>query len=117
MEETLLERIRKITNVSKTKEKLDIDQIANTCFDEFVKKIERRAEKGDTFICAERVDIVSSKICKRFKLYHTKNYSSLANEIYKKVLEMFENENFKVINKRVCYSYNSIPKYLTYIEW
>lgn len=117
MKETLLERIRKITNDSKSKEELDIDQIANVCFEEFVKKIERRAEKGANFICAERVDIVSSKICKRFKLYRAKNYNSLANEIYKKVLKMFEDENFKVINKRVRYSYSFIPKYLTYIEW
>ena len=55
---------------------------------------------------------------KKFKLKQVKDYEYFANKIYKKVLKMFENENFKIIEKKVPYTCNPpIPKYITYIQW
>lgn len=113
----LLERMKKTTKKNRLKKDLNIDQLSNICFEEFVKKIEEKASNGDNSICAEREDIVNSKICKKYKLYQVKNYTAFVNEIYKNVLKKFENENFEIIKKRVPYTCNPIPKYLTYIEW
>ena len=117
MRVTLSEKMRKLADKNKLKEDLDIEQISNACFEEFVKKIENEAANGDSFIRAELEDVVTSKMYKKFKLSQVKDYESCVNKIYEKVLEMFENENFKIIEKRVPYTCNPMPKYITYIQW
>jgi|GEM_PF-2790325 len=54
---------------------------------------------------------------KKFKLKQVKDYEYFVNKIYKKVLKMFENENFRIIEKKVPYTCNPMPKYITYIQW
>ena len=115
---TLSEKMRKLTNKNRLEETLDIEQVSNVCFEELVKKIENKAANGEDSIRAELEDIITSKMYKKFKLKQVKDYEYFVNKIYKKVLKMFENENFKIIEKKVPYTCNPpIPKYITYIQW
>lgn len=114
---TLSEKMRKLADKNKLKEALDIEQVSNACFEEFVKKIENEAANGERSIRAELEDIITPKMYKKFKLRQVKDYKSFVNKIYEKVLKMFENENFKIIEKRVPYTCNPMPKYITYIQW
>ena len=114
---TLSEKMRKLTNKNRLEETLDIEQVSNVCFEELVKKIENEAANGEDSIRAELEDIITSKMYKKFKLKQVKDYEYFVNKIYKKVLKMFENENFKIIEKRVPYTCNPMPKYITYIQW
>lgn len=114
---TLSEKMRKLTNKNRLEETLDIEQVSNICFEELVKKIENEAANGEDSIRAELEDIITSKMYKKFKLKQVKDYEYFVNKIYKKVLKMFENENFKIIEKKVPYTCNHIPKYITYIQW
>ena len=117
MRVTLSEKMRKLTNKNRLEETLDIEQVSNVCFEELVKKIENEAANGEDSIRAELEDIITSKMYKKFKLKQVKDYEYFVNKIYKKVLKMFENENFKIIEKKVPYTCNPIPKYITYIQW
>lgn len=114
---TLSEKMRKLTNKNRLEETLDIEQVSNICFEELVKKIENEAANGEDSIRAELEDIITSKMYKKFKLKQVKDYEYFVNKIYKIVLKMFENENFKIIEKKVPYTCNHIPKYITYIQW
>lgn len=100
MKVTLSEKMRKLADKNKLKEALDIEQVSNACFEEFVKKIENEAANGEDSIRAELEDIITSKMYKKFKLKQVKDYEYFVNKIYKKVLKMFENENFRIIEKK-----------------
>lgn len=110
---TLSEKMRKLADKNKLKEALDIEQVSNACFEEFVKKIENEAANGDDFIQANLEDVVTFEICKNFKMKQLENYETFKIKVYKKVLEMFESENFKVVENRIPCSCD----FITYIKW
>lgn len=110
---TLSEKMRKLADKNKLKEALDIEQVSNACFEEFVKKIENEAANGDDFIQANLEDVVTFEICRNFKMKQLENYETFKIKVYKKVLEMFESENFKVVENRIPCSCD----FITYIKW
>ena len=113
MRVTLSEKMRKLADKNRLEEALDIEQVSNACFEEFVKKIENEAANGDDFIQANLEDVVTFEICRNFKMKQLENYETFKIKVYKKVLEMFESENFKVVENRIPCSCD----FITYIKW